>query len=35
MELPEIKQKMFEKLKVNNWDKVFKSFMVVNEVREI
>ena len=27
MELSEIKQKMFEKLKVNNWDKVFKSFI--------
>jgi uracil-DNA glycosylase len=35
MELPEIKQKMFEKLKVNNWDKVFKSFIFSSEFDNI
>ena len=35
MELSEIKQKMFEKLKVNNWDKVFKSFIFSSEFDNI
>jgi uracil-DNA glycosylase len=35
MELLEIKQKMFEKLKFNNWDKVFNSFIFSSEFDNI
>ena len=35
MELSEIKQKMFEKLKFNNWDKVFNSFIFSSEFDNI
>jgi uracil-DNA glycosylase len=35
MELLEIKQKMFEKLKFNNWDKVFNSFIFSSEFDDV
>jgi uracil-DNA glycosylase len=35
MELSEIKQKMFEKLKFNNWDKVFNSFIFSSEFDDV
>ena len=35
MDLEEIKQKMFEKLKSNGWDRILKSFIFSSEFDDI